>query len=187
MVMIPTRTSLASNVRGHCLRQRVIRRFLRYVRRNKPTICWEWTGYRDSYGYGRLNVRLRQGKRPVLAHRVSWVIAHRQRIPRGMCVCHTCDNPPCCNPAHLVLGTKLDNARDRDAKGRGYYPGAPGELNGSAKLTPAMVRRIDWLYRVRGFTLASLARLYRITQTAIWRIVHGKSWRHLRAPDGAMV
>lgn len=77
--------------------------------------CWEWST-RTNYhpmGYERMRVEGRQW----MVHRLSWVI-HNGPIPAGLCVLHRCDNPPCVNPAHLFLGTNLDNNRDRDAKGR---------------------------------------------------------------------
>jgi len=76
--------------------------------------CWAWKGCVNSEGYGQVMFR---GKN-IRAHRVSWVIHHRKPIPRGMVVMHTCDNPGCVNPAHLVLGTHKDNALDRKQKGR---------------------------------------------------------------------
>lgn len=76
--------------------------------------CWLWTGSVDKDGYGRV----RFGGRRELAHRVAWTLEHGP-IPDGMEVRHlVCDNPPCCRPEHLALGTHSDNMRDAAAKGR---------------------------------------------------------------------
>jgi len=80
--------------------------------------CWLWTGARASNGYGSF----RFADRPcaTAAHRAAWELACGP-IPHGMHVLHRCDNPPCVNPAHLFLGTHLENVRDREAKGRGNH------------------------------------------------------------------
>lgn len=84
--------------------------------------CWQFTagfelkfkvdngtaGYRD-FSY--------RGKRWRI-HRLSWVLHNKQSIPDGMVILHTCDFPPCINPAHLQLGTRADNNKDMAAKGR---------------------------------------------------------------------
>jgi hypothetical protein len=77
--------------------------------------CIEWTGKVDRKGYGRISIEGRQ----FFAHRVTWELANGP-IPDGMCVCHHCDNPPCCNVAHLFLGTIRDNNLDMSAKGRNH-------------------------------------------------------------------
>lgn len=77
---------------------------------HKSGDCWEWKGKRYPSGYGRHS--------KFYAHRVAYELVHGP-IPAGMFVCHRCDNPPCCNPAHLFLGTPEDNAKDRERKGRG--------------------------------------------------------------------
>lgn len=75
--------------------------------------CLEFTGCRNADGYGTLRVRGKMTK----AHRFSWELVYG-RVPKGLLVCHRCDNPPCCNVEHLFLGTVADNNRDRHSKGR---------------------------------------------------------------------
>jgi hypothetical protein len=79
--------------------------------------CWEWIGPRNAAGYGRVSSGTGKERRTTYAHRYFYTEANGP-IPEGMLVCHKCDNPPCCNPHHLFLGTRTDNQRDRVAKGR---------------------------------------------------------------------
>ncbi len=82
--------------------------------------CWLWGGLRDVDGYGRLGRGAGCGTR-ARAHRLAYEAAHGPILP-GFCVLHRCDTPACVNPAHLFLGTQLDNVADRDAKGRTRVP-----------------------------------------------------------------
>jgi hypothetical protein len=85
---------------------------LQFTRRGSDG-CWTWSGVRDRDGYGKL----RDAGKRLRAHRVSYTL-HVGPIPDGMFVLHRCDSPPCVNPAHLFLGTNLDNIADRHAKAR---------------------------------------------------------------------
>lgn len=82
-----------------------------------PSGCWEWTGATVPFGYGVF--QLGRGVGVTRSHRFAyelWV----GPIPEGMFVCHTCDNPPCCNPEHLFLGSNGDNMKDMHAKNRSW-------------------------------------------------------------------
>lgn len=96
----------------------VIARFHTKYDAKSPADCWLWRGAITSAGYGSVGIVCREHHevtRP--AHRVAYVLAHGD-IPSGLVVMHSCDNPPCVNPAHLSLGTHADNRRDSIAKGR---------------------------------------------------------------------
>lgn len=82
-----------------------------------PDACWPLSGAATRSGHAQIwsDGAMR------LAHRVMWEAVHGA-IPDGLVVMHACDNPPCCNPAHLGLGTVADNNADRDRKGRGVLP-----------------------------------------------------------------
>lgn len=147
--------------------------------------CWEWTGAKRKHGYGKIMVEdgiRSSGKRrqkDISAHRVSYMI-HYGPIPKGFCICHTCDNPGCVNPNHLFLGTLADNNRDMRNKGRqawGKKVSHPGEKNPSAKLTEKDVKKIRTLYPKQ--TQTKIANDYGVTQGLIGHIVHRRIWKHI--------
>ena len=95
--------------------------------------CWPWTSATRGGGYGRFWLRGECQQ----AHRVAWLLSHPgEVIPAGHVVRHDCDNPPCCRPDHLAVGTKYDNDMDRVRRGRS----ATGERNG-ARLYPERLMR----------------------------------------------
>jgi hypothetical protein len=136
---------------------------------DKKDSCWIWTGARDAReGYG---VFWYQG-RSQRAHRVSWEI-HFGSIPDGMKVCHKCDTPSCVNPSHFFLGTDADNVADRNRKGRQAHLRC--EQAGNSKLTEQQVKDIRNMY-ANGNTQRGLARIFKVSQHAIWCIVHNRTW-----------
>lgn len=159
----------------------------------EPDQCWNWTGSKTSFGYGVISVSGKLHR----AHRVSVELDGRVIQP-GMVVMHTCDNPSCCNPAHLRIGTQVENALDMISKKRGImqtepwraargdrntarlYPEllARGERNGQAKLTEGDVRRIKY-GDLSTLPSAAIARLLRVSISAISLIRKGKNWTHV--------
>ncbi len=136
-----------------------------------PKACWLFIGpSTDARGYGRFNAPPAER----LAHRRAWAEAFGP-IPAGLCVLHRCDNPPCCNPAHLFLGTRADNNADMAAKGRANNGGLRGVAHGRALLSNRDVRMI----RRSTSTQRHLAAHFGISQSQVCRIRLHQSWRHL--------
>lgn len=150
---------------------------------SSPGGCWLWSGARDLKGYGRVR---HQGK-SVLAHRLAYELAYGV-VADGVCVCHQCDNPQCCNPAHLFSGTKAANNQDMMRKGRhasvtapGYH--AKGERHGSAKLTDRQAAEIAAAYKNGGVTQRALAAQYGVSQRTVAKIALGIGWKHVTNTD----
>lgn len=131
--------------------------------------CWGWTRYRDKDGYGKLWVN----RTFVSAHRFSWEL-HHGPIPDGLCVIHTCDNPPCSNPEHLRLGTVRENTWDAARKRRLSH----GKDRPAAKLTDAAVLDIRARYRA-GETQQAIADRYSVTRPCIGYVVRRETWTHI--------
>ena len=151
-----------------------------------PKSCWVWTGCTRG-GYGRFRVSGRHES----AHRFSFEI-HNGPIPEGQLVCHRCDNPPCCNPAHLFLGTYKDNNVDRENKGRGNRPVGDlhpshlrpetrprGEAHSSAKLTDAQVVEIRQLGAEGVLLHREIAARFGVSRANISYIIRGVTRRGL--------
>lgn len=142
------------------------------IQRGEPNECWPWTKGHTGAGYGQLGY----GRRRVLyTHRVAWEIANNRTLEPGEHVCHVCDNPPCCNPAHLFVGSQADNLADARRKQR---LNNRGENCSKAKLTEGQVR--DLVRRYLGGEWGSdLAKEFGVIPTTVSHILLGDRWGHL--------
>ena len=129
--------------------------------------CWPWMAGKVGAGYGVMNC---EGK-DIRANRLAWELTYGP-MPKGLCVCHRCDNPPCCNPKHLFLCTHADNMADMARKGRSAH----GERHRNAKLTVEQVLEIRRCYAQGAMLQRELAVEYGVTQQQISLIVRGKNW-----------
>lgn len=144
-----------------------------------PTGCWEWQGRRLKRGYGRIG----DSKKEKLVHRLVYELCVGD-VPPGQEVCHECDNPPCCNPAHLFVGTRSVNLKDMAAKGRHNNPCPKGEKRPAPKLSDDAVRDI----RCRAATgekgiIARLAEEYGVSAVLVSQVA--RRHRHASVPDVA--
>lgn len=136
-------------------------RFWAKVDKRAPDECWPWTASLHTSGGGQLWVSTR-GRRPLLAARISWELAHGP-VPAQHAVQVTCGERRCVNPAHL----------------RTKPPpwGPVGEASGGAKLTPGKAREIRSAYAAGGVSLRALAERYGVSRDAVHAVVTNRTWR----------
>ena len=126
--------------------------------------CWLWMGHKTGGKYGGYGLILKNGKN-ISTHRLSWTLANGT-IPESIKILHKCDNPPCCNPDHLYPGTDLENAQDRDIRGR----------NGHAKLTWEKVDKIRKM-QDNGIPPKELSTIFGVTCADLSDIKNYKIWK----------
>lgn len=141
--------------------------------------CWLWDGPSYASGYGRIKV----GGKTVRATHYALAMAGRP-VPNGLQACHKCDTPECVNPAHLFIGTQLDNEADKIAKSRQSRGGrhsksfrtrAKGEANGNSVLSGEKVVAI----RADGRPQRVIAKDHGISQSTVSLIKKNAIWSHL--------
>lgn len=138
--------------------------------------CHEWQACIEKGGYARTKILdSSDKKRGYFVHRVALFLATGEQ-PADKHVCHTCDNPKCCNPEHLFFGTRSDNMRDMLAKGRGNK--AKGERNCFAKLTAEVVTNVrgDFANKV---PVKEIVEKHGIGRSNIYMILNRQTWRHI--------
>lgn len=145
-------------------------RFCSRVKVGGPDECWVWTGSLKGTAYGWFKL----WGRPMPPSRAAYSLSVGSIPSRHEHVCHACDNPPCCNPAHLWLGSAKDNIADMDKKGRRRVAPRRGELSNKAKLTREQAIEV---YHSTEPPKALAAR-FGVSSTAICLIRKGQNWAH---------
>jgi len=155
----------------------VIEKFWSRVERRGADDCWPWLASTDNFGRGKFWV-VGSG-RHYPAPRVALMLTTGESPPSTMFACHSCDNPACCNPAHLWWGDRSANMADCGAKGRhGFQQQYRGANNPQSKLDNAAVRDIRRRY-AEGERPAVLAAEYEIHPASVWKIATKRSWQHV--------
>ncbi len=145
--------------------------FWKNVDRKSNDKCWPWKGCINRWGYGRyrFNGSLH------MAHRLALKFLRPDLELKNKVVMHVCDNPSCCNPNHLLLGTHADNQSDKYKKNRQ----AKGEKNGQSFLTEQQVIEMRKKYIPRKMTYEMLAKEYKVCKDTVQKAVRGIYWKYL--------
>lgn len=150
-------------IRRSPFRKNTLDDFWRKVSKGSEDQCWLWQAGVNNRGYGQLNM----SGELLLAHRVSYSLKYGE-IPKGLEVCHKCDNPTCCNPNHLFLGTHSDNMVDRLRKGR----------QSNAVLTPEKVKKAKEM-KCNGVKNRDIALLLQVSQSTIEKAIYSRTWNRI--------
>ncbi|QDH46778.1 putative HNH endonuclease [Aeromonas phage LAh_8] len=134
--------------------------------KDNVTECLNWTGGKNSSGYGAIGFN---GK-VIATHRVAYMV-YKGEIPEGLLVRHTCDNRLCCNPNHLELGTIQDNMKDKVIRKRQSF----GEAHPPSFLTEDQVLEI---LKMEG-THQYIANKFGVSRAHVSNIKSGRYWKHL--------
>ena len=136
---------------------------------NPDNGCWEWQFFKNKKGYGMFQL---SKYKATLAHRTAYKL-YVGEFDDSLCVLHKCDNPKCVNPEHLFLGTREDNNKDRNLKGR--EGDRSGIKNGRAKLTPELV---SWVKESEQ-KISHIAFSLGIGRSTVNHIKKGRNWKSL--------
>lgn len=131
-----------------------------------PDACWPWTRFCTKDGYGRMSV----GKQMVAAHRMAHHLATGDPLDRNIEIMHSCDNPPCCNPAHLSPGSHRENMAQMSERDRARRGPTNALSRGLTEAQVAAARRI----RSQGVRNQDIAELVGMSTSYISRLVRGE-------------
>jgi hypothetical protein len=151
---------------------KIIRRFWSkvYIPKDYENECWIWKGSIDDNGYGFFSINYKM----VRVHRFAYECCYNL-IPNGLLVRHTCDNPPCVSPYHLLIGTCQDNSNDAVKRNRIPH----GENHSNSKLTENDVKNILTTLYEGNYTCTEISNFYKVEPRNINRIASGKIWKNI--------
>jgi hypothetical protein len=132
--------------------------------------CWPWTGYLDKDGYGLISYKCKARG----TSRIIFCELNNIPLDENCYICHTCDNPPCGNWSHLYKGNAITNNNDTVQRGRGNR--VSGEMHHQSKLSWDQVKEARRLFEEEHYSKYSIAKLYRISQSQMQRILTYKKW-----------
>lgn len=175
---------LKGHYRRGILREPDAARFWRKVDKSAgPDACWPFIASIDEHGYGRFHI----GNRLIHASRAAFMFAN-DGVPSNRVVRHTCDNPICCNPSHLILGTHADNSADMSARGRNakgaaksaqmFAAGFYGENCAHSTIPANTVSAMRELFSTGKYRQTDLATMFGVSKSQTMRIVRGKARVH---------
>jgi len=141
----------------------------------QDTGCWEWQAYKNEAGYAIMSLN----NKTTRVHRIAYELYNESKIPNGLIVCHSCDNPCCINPEHLWLGTHADNVNDKVNKGRAMGGSNKGEINPQRILNEYEVLEIREKYSTGNYTQEELGTEYSVSRSAIKMVVNRNNWKHI--------
>lgn len=149
--------------------------------------CLEWSKA-SRLGYGQLRISLEGKSKIIQTHRISAMVKENRILKSSEFVCHKCDNPKCCNPEHLFVGTQFDNMKDAYKKGRmkctfekGFKPTTikRGEDLEISKLTEEKVREMRKIYALGEIGHKRIAKMFGVSSRTAYCAIKGITWGHI--------
>jgi hypothetical protein len=137
-----------------------------------PDACWPWQGRYAHSGHGQVTWYMQS----LGAHRIAFLLTYGP-TPDGLQTLHRCNNPPCCNPAHLYAGTPKDNVDDRTAEGYHKQRTPRGEQHALSKLTVEQVLEIRQCQGIE--TTVAVAKRYGVAPITISHVWKRNTWKHV--------